>query len=212
MDNTYREIDEAAECDVRLFWRLISRQKNRKTNQISEILHHNRQCKSPDDTSNVFADFYADVYTPTENAKFDKLVGTANISNIHTSNPSFADDVVCIGTSPQRLQILLNCAYDYSFEWRFEFNPLKSVILCYRNELDHVFNLGDTSVNVSTEMKHLGILRTIDLSPSKDIQHSCRKGRNAYFAIAGTGSCLLNSLTMCGLYNKIVMPAVLYGC
>ncbi|CAG2251232.1 unnamed protein product [Mytilus edulis] len=71
MDNTYREIDEAAECDVRLFWRLISRRKCRKTNQISEILHDNRQCKSPEDISNAFADFYAGVYTPTENAKFD---------------------------------------------------------------------------------------------------------------------------------------------
>ncbi|VDI08550.1 Hypothetical predicted protein [Mytilus galloprovincialis] len=364
MDNTYREIDEAAECDVRLFWRLISRQKNRKTNQISEILHHNRKCKSPEDISNAFADFYADVYTPTENSKFDndfkvhvtefvdrtlescatnngllpggeitlyeietvvrnlklrkapgydklqnehvryselgcklyvafldssrafdtvwhsgliyklyqlginskalqvisdcysditsavyvnehvsvpfkvrqgvrqggvlstilylvyindllnelELVGTANISNIRTSNPSFADDVVCIGTSPQRLQNMLNCAYDYSLKWRFEFNPLKSVILGYRTELDLVFNLGDKSVNISTETKHLGILRTVDLSPSTDIQHSCRKGRNAYFAIAGTGSCLLNPLTVCGLYNKIVIPAVLYGC
>ncbi|CAC5398246.1 unnamed protein product [Mytilus coruscus] len=241
MDNTYREIDEAAECDVRIFWRLISRQKNRKTNQISEILHHNRQCKSPEDISNAFADFYADFYTPTENAKFDsdfkahvtEFVGRTlescatnngllpggeitiiswNISNIRTSNPSFADDVVCIGTSPQRLQILLNCAYDYSLKWRFEFNPLKSVILCYKTELDDVFNLGDNSVNVSTEIKHLGILRTVDLSQSTDIQHSSRKGRNAYFAIAGTGSCLLNPLTVCGLYNKIVMPAVLYGC
>ncbi|CAG2200520.1 unnamed protein product [Mytilus edulis] len=71
MDNTYREIDEAAECDVRLFWRLISRRKCRKTNQISEILHDNRQCKSPEDISNAFADFYAGVYTPSENAKFD---------------------------------------------------------------------------------------------------------------------------------------------
>ena len=141
-----------------------------------------------------------------------ELVGTANISNIHTSNPSFADDVVCIGTSPQRLQNMLNCAYDYSLKWRFEFNPLKSVILGYRTELDLVFNLGDKSVNISTETKHLGILRTVDLSPSTDIQHSCRKGRNAYFAIPGTGSCLLNPLTVCGLYNKIVIPAVLYGC
>ncbi|VDI79669.1 Hypothetical predicted protein [Mytilus galloprovincialis] len=350
----------------RLFWRLISRRKCRKTNQISEILHDNRQCKSPEDISNAFADFYAGVYTPTENAKFDsdfkayvtefvdrtlescakyngllpggeiniveietairnlklqkapgydklqnehvrysgsklqtvilrifnavirfgriplcwkhglliplykvykllvkliadcysditsavyvnehvsvpfkvqqgvrqggvlstflylvyindllnelELVGTANISNIHTSNPSFADDVVCIGTSPQRLQILLNCAYDYSLRWRFEFNPLKSVILCYKNELEHVFNLGDNDVNILTETRHLGILRTVDLSPSSDIQLSCRKGRNAYFAIAGTGTCLLNPLTVCSLYNKIVIPTVLYGC
>ncbi|VDI82238.1 Hypothetical predicted protein [Mytilus galloprovincialis] len=471
MDSTYREIDEAAECDVnRLFWRLISRRKCRKTNQISEILHDNRQCKSPKDISNAFADFYAGVYTPTENAKFvsdfkayvtkfvdrtlescakyngilpggeiniveietairnlklqkapgyDKLqnehvrysgsklqtvilrifnavirfgriplcwkhglliplykgngkcklapenyrpisllpilyklfetvlkkrlvtslkndlfpnlqqqgflnglscitapfnfqetiyyllelgcklfvafldssrvfdtvwhsgliyklfrlginskalqvisdcysditsavyvnehvsvpfkvqqgvrqggvlstflylvyindllnelelVGTANISNIHTSNPSFADDVVCIGTSPQKLQILLNCAYDYSLRWRFEFNPLKSVILCYKNELEHVFNLGDNDVNILTETRNLGILRTVDLSPSSDIQLSCRKGQNAYFAIAGTGTCLLNPLTVCSLYNKIVIPSVLYGC
>ncbi|CAG2195290.1 unnamed protein product [Mytilus edulis] len=86
---------------------------------------------------------------------------------------SFADDVVCIGTSPQRLQILLNCAYDYSLRWRFEFNPLKSVILCYKNELEHVFNLGDNDVNILTETRHLGILRTVDLSPSSDIQLSC---------------------------------------
>ncbi|CAC5398172.1 unnamed protein product [Mytilus coruscus] len=71
MINTNREIDETAECDVRLFWRLIFGLKSRKTNQISEIRHHNRQCKYPEDISNAFADFYSDVYTPTENATFD---------------------------------------------------------------------------------------------------------------------------------------------
>ncbi|CAC5424032.1 unnamed protein product [Mytilus coruscus] len=70
MDNTYRVIDEVDECDDTLL-RLISRQKSRKTNHISEILHHNRQCKSPEGISNAFAALYADVYTPTENTKFD---------------------------------------------------------------------------------------------------------------------------------------------
>ncbi|CAG2221397.1 unnamed protein product [Mytilus edulis] len=250
MDNTYREIDEAAECDVRLFWRLISRQKNRKTNQISEILHHNRKCKSPEDISNAFADFYADVYTPTENSKFDndfKVHVTEfvdrTLESCATNNgllPGGEITLYEIETVVRNLKLRKAPGYDklQNEHVRYSGKKLHTVILrifnavirfgriplCwkhglliplfkgYRTELDLVFNLGDKSVNISTETKHLGILRTVDLSPSTDIQHSCRKGRNAYFAIAGTGSCLLNPLTVCGLYNKIVIPAVLYGC
>lgn len=72
MDNTYRELDEADACYVRLFWRLVTRQKNRKKHQISEILYNNRHRKSPKDIWNTFADFYADFYIPKENAKFDR--------------------------------------------------------------------------------------------------------------------------------------------
>ncbi|CAG2221398.1 unnamed protein product [Mytilus edulis] len=215
MDNTYREIDEAAECDVRLFWRLISRQKNRKTNQISEILHHNRKCKSPEDISNAFADFYADVYTPTENSKFDndfKVHVTEfvdrTLESCATNNgllPGGEITLYEIETVVRNLKLRKAPGYDKLQNEHVRYSG-------YRTELDLVFNLGDKSVNISTETKHLGILRTVDLSPSTDIQHSCRKGRNAYFAIAGTGSCLLNPLTVCGLYNKIVIPAVLYGC
>ncbi|VDI31056.1 Hypothetical predicted protein, partial [Mytilus galloprovincialis] len=339
MDNTYREIDEAAECDVRLFWRLISRQKNRKTNQISEILHHNRKCKSPEDISNAFVDFYADVYTPTENAKFDsdfkahvtefvdrtlescatdngllpgveitlyeiesvvrslklrKAPGYDKLQNehvrysgsqLHTVILRIFNEVIRFGRIPlcwkHGLLIPLFKGNRKSKQAPENYRPISLLPIMYKlfetilkkrlltslhndlfpnsqqqgflNGLSCItasFNFQETiyyllelgcklyvafldSSRAFDTVWHSGLIYKlyqlgINSKASQVISDCYRDITSAVYVNehvsvpfkvrqgvrqgAGTGSCLLNPLTVCGLYNKIVVPAVLYGC
>jgi len=108
---------------------------------------------------------------------------------------------------------MLDTAYQYSCKWRFQFNSGKLNILCYNQKLHNdqtlEFSLGDSKIKPSNASLHLG---TTDLLSTSDIDSSCRKGRNAYFAIVGMGSQTLNPLTVTSLYSKVVIPTVLYGC
>ena len=137
----------------------------------------------------------------------------ANVGHIRSCNPGFADDITCINLTPNGLQTMLDTAYQYSCKWRFQFNSGKSNILCYNQKLHNdqtlEFSLGDSKIKPSNASLHLG---TTDLLSTSDIDSSCRKGRNAYFAIVGMGSQTLNPLTVTSLYSKVVVPTVLYGC
>ena len=108
---------------------------------------------------------------------------------------------------------MLDTAYRYSCKRRFQFNSGKSNILCYNQKLHNdqtlEFSLGDSKIKPSNTSLHLGITRTTDLLSTSDIDSSCRKGRNAYFAIVGMGSQTLNPLTVTSLYSKVVIPTVL---
>ena len=71
MDNVFQEIDIAADLDNTLFWRLINRQKGKRTNECSEIEANGRILTNPNDISDAFAAYYESVLTPSENANFD---------------------------------------------------------------------------------------------------------------------------------------------
>ena len=63
LQSVYREIDEAAELDLRLFWKLVKRRRPRSSRIYPEIrdatgkTHH-----EPIDIANAFADFYQNIY------------------------------------------------------------------------------------------------------------------------------------------------------
>jgi hypothetical protein len=46
----------------------------------------------------------------------------AKIGTIQTGNPTYADDIGIISIHKPLLQKLLKIAYDFSCQWRFEFN------------------------------------------------------------------------------------------
>ena len=108
-----------------------------------------------------------------------QTLGTADIPTVFTGNPAFADDLVCIGTSPYRLQILLNCSYNFLLKWRFDFNPSKSVVISYCND-SNSFKLGLRNICVVNETKHLVVHRSTDPSISPSDLQTCRKDRKLF--------------------------------
>ena len=136
------------------------------------------------------------------------------------SNPTYADDITCLNGSPNGLQSMLNICFLYSCKWRFQFNARKSEIIIFenssnacRNNFDtHQWHIGDETILVSTECKHLGILLDKKLSNTCRIREACTKGRKAYFSVKSNMTGPVNPLTMASLYKKVVIPTLLYGC
>ena len=72
MRETYRDIDEAAECDIRLFWRLTKRKKPRSTRIYPEIVDNSGNShRDPVGVADSFASFFEEVYTPLSDIDFD---------------------------------------------------------------------------------------------------------------------------------------------
>ena len=74
MSRSIAEIQEAAECDIRLFWKLIKKNRNRHSNAVSDIqlLENNKVLSSTDLVLNAFENFYKDICSVKHNPEFDK--------------------------------------------------------------------------------------------------------------------------------------------
>ena len=72
MYSVYQDIDTAAECDIRLFWRLIKRQKPRSSRLYPEIRDDAGNIyNDPEGVANAFASFYEELYAPLSGERFD---------------------------------------------------------------------------------------------------------------------------------------------
>ena len=77
-------LNEAAECDLRLFWRLLDRQKQRKSSKlVTQIIDDGVQLNNPDEISNAFRKHYANLFIPIKNSNYDdvfkaEIVNTSN--------------------------------------------------------------------------------------------------------------------------------------
>ncbi|KAK3105405.1 hypothetical protein FSP39_024486 [Pinctada imbricata] len=139
------------------------------------------------------------------------------ILNVTSNCPTLADDLSCIGVTPQGLQNMLSIAYEYSIKWHFRFNASKSCILILRaqgNKVknDHAWYLGDSLIKCENSCTHLGVIINDKNRKTNLINSACDKGRKAYFALRDIGSEYLNPKSMVHLYRTIVLPSVFYGC
>lgn len=137
------------------------------------------------------------------------------VYNVKSTNPALADDIACLSLSPTGLQKMLNVAYRYSCSWRFSFNAQKSSVVRFgkgRPPTQHAWKLGEEDISINDSYKHLGIIQHSQFKSGERTTESCNKGRKAYFAIRNDLSHNTNPLTLVGLYQKIVLPTVLYGC
>ena len=72
MRETYRDIDEAAECDIRLFWRLTKRKKPRSSRVYPEIRDKGGNLnRDPPSICEAFAAYFEEIYTPLADDNFD---------------------------------------------------------------------------------------------------------------------------------------------
>ncbi|MFI0416588.1 MAG: hypothetical protein ACH255_20920, partial [Candidatus Thiodiazotropha sp.] len=72
------DINESSEHDIRLFWRLINMKKNKKANNCTEISYHGHTAKNPEGIANVFAEYFADLYSFCDESE--------NLDNEHTQH------------------------------------------------------------------------------------------------------------------------------
>ena len=139
-----------------------------------------------------------------------------SVFSVRCGNPTLADDISLIATSPNNLQELINIVYRYSIKWQFSINCTKSCIVQFRKQKrDAPLSLwyGNSRLPETTNAMHLGILQDSSLKLSHRIRERCQKAKNSFHAMIGYGvrPLALNPLTSVSLYKKIVIPTVLYG-
>lgn len=72
MCDVYKEIDEAAEVDIRLLWRLTKRRKPRTSRIYPEIQDEGGTTYTDlKGVAETFANYYQNIYTPLEDVQFD---------------------------------------------------------------------------------------------------------------------------------------------
>ena len=71
MSDVFKDIDEASECDIRLFWKLIRQQKPRTSCIYPAIKHKGKLFEGPPGVSNAFAKYFWDIYNPGEDTSYD---------------------------------------------------------------------------------------------------------------------------------------------
>lgn len=68
--NSYVDIENAAGCDARLFWKLISRQRPWQNRMYPESVYEGITANTSYTVSNVFATYFADIYTLQSNDRY----------------------------------------------------------------------------------------------------------------------------------------------
>ena len=70
IEDTYNDINNAAECDIRLFWKIIKRQKHKNPKIYPEIVYNGKVNNTPQTIANGFADYFHELYMPAERDSF----------------------------------------------------------------------------------------------------------------------------------------------
>ncbi len=146
----------------------------------------------------------------------------ASVGSTYCGVVAQADDIALIALSPDSLQHMINICYSYSTDWRFKYNPNKSMIVVFgespvqkqKQRQHRQWFLGDTRIQEADEAKHVGIVLKSNMCNTGNIDKACRVGRGTFLGLLGAGVRPngLNPITSKHIYNSAVLPKMLYGC
>ena len=71
MDKSTQEVEIAADCDLRLFWKLIKGKNKKQSESCVELIVNNEVVSKPDLVSSEFESYYGDLSVPKDNRQFD---------------------------------------------------------------------------------------------------------------------------------------------
>ncbi|CAG2242588.1 unnamed protein product [Mytilus edulis] len=71
IQQTNDDINKAAECDIRLFWKLIKRNKAVSSKIYPEIIQDDNICNTPESIANAFMDYFSKLYQPDSDEMYD---------------------------------------------------------------------------------------------------------------------------------------------
>ncbi|XP_060810843.1 uncharacterized protein LOC132904445 [Amyelois transitella] len=135
---------------------------------------------------------------------------------------AFADDVVLVfsGDTAQEVQGRANGALEYVRRWGVEnklrFAPLKTKAMVLTNKLKYdtpILSMGGVSIEMSQEIKILGLTLDSKLTFNAHVANICRKALNLYKQLSraariGWG---LNSEVVRTIYVAVVEPVIMYA-
>ena len=128
--------------------------------------------------------------------------------------------MVLVSYSRYGLQNMLNICNSYSTKWRYEYNPLKCVVIVF-NESKYIYNkcsrtwsLGDKQILEAENYTHLGINCNKYFNITNSLIDANTKLRGTFFSVVNSGLCPsgINPMTSITIYKSVVLPKALYGC
>jgi hypothetical protein len=167
----------------------------------------------------------ADQYKRYNNNLLDILESSVvggRIGAVSCPSPTCADDVALLASSPHDLQVLINIAYAYSCQERYELQPVKSMILPINTQMSvddlieiNPWHLGNQPIPVVNEATHIGITRDIKTAGRvATVRENVIKARRALYSMMGAGLHGVNGLspTVCHhLFQVYILPILTYG-
>ena len=137
--------------------------------------------------------------------------------NLKCGNPALADDLSLIVLSPDYLQKLIDIVHRYATKWKLEISAKKSTFVVFnksKSDLPIKLTIVNNLMHENDHADQLGIRQSCTLKYHHRIEERCQKAKNAFHALADPGMrCdALNPVTSAELYNKVILPTVLYGC
>ena len=129
---------------------------------------------------------------------------------------AFADDITILASCKVDLQDMINIAYRYSCRWRFEFNPVKCIVLTFSKTGKQSISvkMGPHKLKSSKCESLLGLpLATTKASERSFIEGRVSKCRSMVYSALSLGSrdCPLSPTVASKLYTSACLPKLLYG-
>ncbi len=140
------------------------------------------------------------------------------IGDIYVGCPTCADDIALLACSPDDLQVMLNVAYRYSNQHRYNIHPTKSNIISYtsksKSKTDLQWIIGENNLQLVDKTVHLGLTRSESKESDTIISERICLARRTLYSLINTGvhgTNGLNPKVSFNIYKTYVLPRLLYS-
>ena len=127
----------------------------------------------------------------------------------------YADDTIILAESPKELQDALHAVHKYCEDWSLKVNTTKTKVMIFskgRVKKVPIFSYGHDTLEVANEYVYLGTLFSSNSSMRPAVLRQIDQARRAMFKLQSMTQALGLSVEMqCDLYEKLVVPVLLYG-
>ena len=129
----------------------------------------------------------------------------------------YADDTIILADSKENLQLALNALKSYCDTWKLEINCTKTKITIFSsrkaNTTDFNFKYGNNSIEIVDWYKYLGVILNYNGSFNLAIENLQTQASRAMFSLISRARRLRLPIDMqLELFDKTVLPILLYGC
>ncbi|CAG2230071.1 unnamed protein product [Mytilus edulis] len=125
------------------------------------------------------------------------------VTDIHILSSVQAEDIVLINTNCCNMQTMVTVCENYSIDWKFKFNPLKSIQfkLSISKQQTNI-QLYNSSIQLEMSAIHVGVLLNRKLNSMERTLQPCRTLRSSALGLTKSG--LHPSVISIDTYNRIV--------
>ena len=161
-----------------------------------------------------FVGFYQDIHAYVTQGSTQALT----FHNKDVGSPTMADDTLLLSATPKGLQTMIDNAYRYGRESRLEYSPNKTKCIVFgskkRSNVAYQWYLGVQSLEIVTSYNYLGIVLSADGSSRHRTNVMSKKGYASLGLLKASGfhSNGLSPITCSTIWQRLLIPSMLYGC